>query len=103
MHREILHPSPVFLEEVAPKLTHLARKLRQQVERGRDAGLWRRDVSVPLAAYGLVAMLNYFFLFSPLITLILPDLVPMAEQERGAFTEQIWEIWVRGVGGGHGE
>ena len=103
VHREILHPSPVFLEEVAPKLTHLARKLRQQVERGRDAGLWRRDVSVPLAAYGLVAMLNYFFLFSPLITLILPDLVPMAEQERGAFTEQIWEIWVRGVGGGHGE
>ncbi len=97
VHHEILHPSAVFLEIVAPELAQVARNLGLQIDRGRAAGYWRCDLPSHLAAYGLAAMLNYFFLFSPLVTLILPAMASLAASEESTLAEGVFELWSRGM------
>lgn len=103
VHHEVLHPSAVFLEVLAPGLAQVARKLGLQIERGSAAGYWRSDLPPHLAAYGLAAMLNYVFLFSPLITLVLPAMGSMAGNEEGsALVEGVLKLWSRGMEVRHG-
>lgn len=91
---EIQNPSSNLSKIALPRISQMARGIRQALQEGQDTGEFRSDIPPPLGAYFVASVANFYFLQAPLIHSVVPEI----GAQDALLEESVLKIFFEGMG-----
>lgn len=93
MYMEMINPTRFCDTIIKIKLSKVYQYLSQSVQQGINEGSFRSELNVGHAAFSLSALINMFFVVTPIRRRFLPE----TRDEEAAYVEQAVSIFLQGV------